>query len=58
MPDSALVEAVEEGIVFGLGDAPGVERLGEDAGQRGFADAEGSFNGDEAGRSEEVRHRG
>src|SRR5262249_50017514 len=43
-----LVKIGEEGIVFAVVDAAGVEAFGEDAGQRGFAYAEWTFDGDEA----------
>jgi hypothetical protein len=45
-----FVKVGKEGIVFAIVDAAGVEAFGEDAGERGFADAERAFNNDEAGR--------
>ena len=43
-----VVKIGEEGIVFAVVNAAGVEAFREDAGERGFADAEGAFDGDEA----------
>ena len=43
-----FVEIGEEGIVLAIVDAAGVEAFGKDAGERGFADAQGAFNDDEA----------
>jgi hypothetical protein len=45
-----FVEIGEEGIVFAIVDAAGVETLGEDAGESAFAHAQGAFNDDETGR--------
>jgi hypothetical protein len=45
-----VVEVGQEGIVVAIVDTAGVEALGEDAGEGGFADAQGAFNDDEAGR--------
>ncbi len=45
-----FVKVGEEGIVFAIVDAAGVETFGEDAGEGGFADAKRAFNDDEAGR--------
>lgn len=45
-----LVEIGEEGIVFAVVDAAGVEALGENFGESGLADAEGAFDDDETGR--------
>jgi len=45
-----VVEVGEEGIVLAIIDAPGVEALGKDAGEGGFANAQRAFNDDEAGR--------
>jgi len=47
-----FVEIGEEGIVFAIVDAAGVEAFGKDAGESGFADAQGAFNDHEAGRLE------
>src|SRR5262249_2053314 len=43
-----LVKIGEEGIVFAIVNALGVQAFGQDAGQGGFADAERAFDGDEA----------
>ena len=43
-----VVEIGKEGIVFAIVDTAGVEAFSEDAGQGGFPDAEGAFDGDEA----------
>ncbi len=43
-----VVEIGEEGIVFAIVNAAGVEAFCQDASQGGFADAEGTFDGDEA----------
>ncbi|HEY6926382.1 MAG TPA: hypothetical protein VI653_23055, partial [Steroidobacteraceae bacterium] len=45
-----VVEVGEEGIVFAIVNAAGVEALGENAGQGAFADTQGAFDDDEAGR--------
>src|SRR5882724_4852925 len=45
-----LVEVGEEGIVLAVVDAAGVEALGKNASERGFADAEGAFNDNKTGR--------
>jgi len=45
-----VVEIGEEGIVLAIVDAAGMQALGEDAGEGGFADAQRAFNNDEAGR--------
>src|SRR6266404_3878174 len=45
-----VVEIGEEGIVFAIVDAAGVEAFGEDLGEGGFADAQRAFDDDEAGR--------
>ena len=45
-----VVEIGEEGIVLAIVDAAGMQALGEDAGESGFADAQRAFNNDEAGR--------
>ena len=45
-----VVEICEEGIVFAIVNAAGVEAFGEDAGQSGFAYAERAFDGYETGR--------
>jgi len=45
-----VVEIGEEGIVLAIVDAAGMEALGEDAGESGFADAQRAFNNDEARR--------
>src|ERR1700733_9882284 len=46
------VKLGEEGIVFGIEDAAGVEAVGQDFGERGFAYADGAFDGDPAERLE------
>ena len=43
-----FVEVGEEGIVFAVVDAAGVQALGKDLGQRAFADAQGALDYDEA----------
>ncbi len=43
-----IVKIGQERIVFAIVDTAGVEAFREDAGQRGFANAEGAFDGDEA----------
>jgi len=43
-----VIEIGEEGIVFAIVNAARVEAFGQDAGQGGFADAQGAFDGDEA----------
>jgi len=43
-----VVEVGEEGIVLAIVDAAGMQALGEDAGESGFADAQRAFNDDEA----------
>ena len=43
-----LIEVGEEGIVFAVVDAAGVEALSQNFGEGGFADAERTFNHDEA----------
>jgi len=48
----SLVEVGEKGVVFAIVDAAGVKAFGEDAGKSGFADAQGTFNDDKAGRLE------
>jgi hypothetical protein len=45
-----VVEIGEEGIVLAIVDAAGMEALGEDAGESGFADAQRALNNDEARR--------
>ena len=47
-----VVEIGEKGIVLGIEDAAGVHALGEDFGKSGFADADGAFDDDVAGRVE------
>ncbi len=44
-----LVKIGEKRIVFAIVNAAGVEAFGKDAGQRGFADAQRAFDGDETG---------
>jgi hypothetical protein len=44
-----LVEVGEEGIVFAVVDAAGVETFGEDFGEGGLADAKRAFDDDKAG---------
>jgi hypothetical protein len=44
-----FVEICEEGIVFAVVDAAGVETLGQDFGECGFADAQRAFDDNEAG---------
>src|ERR1700687_2080785 len=44
------IEVGEEGIVLAIVNAAGMQALGEDAGKSGFADAQGTFNNDEAGK--------
>src|SRR6202158_3555362 len=44
------IEVGEEGIVLAIVNAAGMQALGEDAGKSGFADAQGAFNNDEAGK--------
>jgi len=45
-----FVEVGQEGVVFAVVDAAGVETLGEDFGESSFADAEWAFDDDKAGR--------
>jgi hypothetical protein len=45
-----FVEIGEEGIVFAIVNAAGVQAFGEDFGESGFADAQRAFDDDEAGR--------
>src|SRR5712664_846525 len=45
-----FVEIGEEGIVLAIVDAAGMQALGEDAGESGFADAQRAFNNDETGK--------
>src|SRR6266478_1939802 len=45
-----IVEIGEKGIVLAIIDAAGVEALGEDSGEGGFADAQRAFNDDETGK--------
>jgi len=49
-PGFFFVKIGEEGIVFAVVDAAGVETFGEDFGESGFADAEGALDDDKAGR--------
>ena len=44
------VEIGEKGIVLAIIDAAGVQALGEDSGEGGFADAQRAFNDDETGK--------
>src|SRR5260370_563698 len=53
-----LVKVGEEGIVFAVVDAAGVQPLGKDLGQRAFAHAQRALDDDEAGRVRSPRGDG